>query len=101
MYKNPLGAHCCKKKTNKTQAEEGEATGARFVSVLTSSLQSAGPQPLPREAARFQLPAKPTAAPRTTHPTGCWGPAATTNNGTTSVLLGVAVGSGKQEVVLK
>lgn len=33
--------------------------------------------------------------------TGCRGPAAATNNGTISVLLGVAVGSGKQEVVLK
>lgn len=53
------------------------------------------------EGAKSQLTAKPKTSLRTTHPTGCRGPAAATNNGTISVLLGVAVGSGKQEVVLK
>lgn len=53
------------------------------------------------EGVKSQRMATLTVSLRTTHPTGWRGPAAATNNGTISVLLGVAVGSGKQEVALK
>lgn len=54
----------------------------------------------PREGTKSLLSAEFLVSLRATHPTGCHGPPAAAN-GTTSVLLGVAVGAGKQEVVLK
>lgn len=78
----------------------GEATAALFLSEPTSNLDSTGPQAPTVKGSKSLFPAQVAVSLRATHPTGCPGSAAATN-GTISVLLGVAVGSGKQEVVLK
>lgn len=86
----------------KTQAEEGEATAARFLSVPDLQFHACRATVSRDRRCKVSAPCSARSGTQTTHPTGCRGPAAAaTNNGTTSVLLGVAVGSGKQEVVLK